>query len=577
MSFSRPLLAWCIAFLVTGTLLRAALIQATPTDISATWLFVAGFWSDLQALAVTTLPIVVFSWIGTRVMRFAMFVALAVLLIFTIAELFFWYEFESRLDRLVFHYLAYPVEVISFLEDQFYLSLVIVPLALALAIIYWPFRRVAPIAPLPAIVLATLGVAVVAFGKPIFLGGDRWANQIASNGYLGILTAARVDVANWRGHYPAATSPAPPGSKRKRSPPLSHTPRHVILVIEESFAGATWTQPELRAKYLPELSQLIPKSLYFSEIYATGSRTTRGLEAILNGFPPLPGIAAVERDGVDRLPSLPRTMAQNGFYTTFVYGGWPDFSNLSTYWRAIGFEDVYDRYDFSEPAFETSWGVADELLFEKIITVMNAEVAQRERVFLATLTVTHHRPYDFPAGRVPHAADERSSAHAMAYADWALGRFLENAAREPWFNETLFVIVADHGARIEGRPLIPVSSYRVPLLLYAPDLIEPRNIDHLGSTMSLAPTLVDLLGLTDSETFFGSSLLLSGGVAPVEHDYHVGLIDDQGLTVLPRDQAPLAWERHEDGTLTPAPADPRTVARTAHLFERAHAHLYPID
>ena len=140
------------------------------------------------------------------------------------------------------------------------------------------------------------------------------------------------------------------------------------------------------------------------------------MEALLHGYPPLPGIAVTQRDGFERLPSLPRHLADNGFATHFVYGGWPTFSNFSNYWQAIGFESVLSKYDFSDRWFETSWGVADEILFDRVLQVMDEATQSTERVFLYTLTVTHHRPFDFPAGRIEFSADERKREHAMAYA-----------------------------------------------------------------------------------------------------------------------------------------------------------------
>ena len=176
--------------------------------------------------------------------------------------------------------------------------------------------------------------------------------------------------------------------------------RHLVLIIEESFAGPVWRDPVLREKFLPNFSALSKASVSFSQLYATGSRTTRGMEAILNGFLPLPGISATQRAKANRLPSLARGMADGGFFPVFLYGGWPDFSNFHRYWRDMGFKRLWSRDDFEE-SFETSWGVSDEALFDRLLREMDLLTAEHPKVFLATLTVSHHRPFDFPEGVVP--------------------------------------------------------------------------------------------------------------------------------------------------------------------------------
>ena len=181
---------------------------------------------------------------------------------------------------------------------------------------------------------------------------------------------------------------------------------------------------------MPSLQALADEGVYFDNVYSTGTRTTRGLEAILHGYPPLPGIAVNQREGLEKLPSLPRQLRAKGFNNLFVYGGWPEFSKFSTYWKRIGYDKIFTREDFAEDLFATSWGVADENLFEKILQEMDTEAAQGGNIFLSTLTVSNHRPFDVPAGRIPYP-NERKLEYAIAYADWALGDFFAKQKRSP--------------------------------------------------------------------------------------------------------------------------------------------------
>ncbi len=206
---------------------------------------------------------------------------------------------------------------------------------------------------------------------------------------------------------------------------------------------------------------------------------------------------------------------------------------------------------------------------------MNQLTRSHDRVFISSLTLSHHRPYDYPPGRIEWPADERRSEYAMAYADWALNRFLTQAAATPWFTRTLFIIAADHGSKFHGAAPIPVAAYRVPLVLYAPDILEPRRLSSLGSIMSLPATLLDLLRIEDSQGFYGASLL-SGEplLVPVEHGYDVGVVGPEQLTVLHRGGDISGW-RYQDPRYTPVAPDVRQADRASRLFGRAHAHLYP--
>ncbi|MDH3644457.1 MAG: LTA synthase family protein, partial [Gammaproteobacteria bacterium] len=263
-----------------------------------------------------------------------------------------------------------------------------------------------------------------------------------------------------------------------------------------------------------------------------------------------------------------------GFYSAFVYGGWPGFSNFFEYWRALGYDELTSRHDFSGTDHETSWGVADEYLFARVREEMSRLSKLHERVFVTTLTVSHHRPFDFPAGRIPFPAEDRRSEYALAYADWALGQFLEDASDEPWFRDTLFVVVADHGPRIKGDSPIPVEGFRVPLLFYSPTHLEPRSVSHLGSAMSVGVTLLELLGIPNHEGLYGNNILnVAEGLVPVEHEYHVGLLTREGLTVLHRGGALSGW-RYEGKRLVPGPTDREVAVRAAKLFSDAHEWFY---
>lgn len=596
--------------------LRAALALTLPDESVVGRLLALGygFGSDLQALALLFGFLSAGFLIGRRFAVFWLGVTVIVVVIAFVGDVLHWGEFQTRVGRLAVHYIIYVREVLSFIEEQVYLSYFLLPLA---ALAWWAARWMRSWLPdaftlrhrLLFLAWMALGCLVLAFGQAGPTGPNRHLNQLASNDYLEILYAARLDLSEWEGIYwtppdgwtgplppaqtghPAAGAPegkpargdranAPRGgaaSAADRSLPSVPTGfNHLLLVIEESFGGDFWWRAEQRRKYMPELAAIAQRGRYFNHLYATGSRTIRGLEAILNGYPPLPGVALSQRGGFERLPSLPRALGEAGFHTVFVYGGWPNFTNFFGYWRGIGFKEMLSRYDFAEVErwYETSWGVADEILLERVLTEMDRLTKEHERVMLATLTVTNHLPFDFPDGRIPYPSDQRRPEYAVAYADWALGRFMEQVDQRPWLADTLVVVISDHGPDRPGAALVPANNFRVPMVLYNPQRIAPEVIEHHGSTLSVPLTLLEMLGVADSQGFYGASLTRTAAAkAPVEEDYHFGLLGRDHLTVLARGGGLHGW-RYDGTDLWLDQPDLEQAGQAATLFGEAHRRFY---
>ena len=572
-----------------------------------------GFVSDLQALFLVFAFLGLGFLVGARFARWWLGCTLALVAVVFIADCTYWLEFQSRFDRFVLHYAEYPREVLVFLDEQFFLGLFGVPFA---ALVWFVTRWISRWLPdrLTGLDRAVcglwilLGAAVVAFGSPGVAGHSRHLHHLSSNAYLGLLMAARVDESVWEGFYwqpgpadvaaapaPAASAPAAgprpaepavavevpagtiataaDGGAAQRGGAAPEAFRHVVLIIEESLGGEFWRDANMRARYMPRIKALAERGLSFESVYATGGFTIRGLEAILNGYPPLPGVVVTTEPRLERLPSLPRELGRAGFRTMFVYGGWPGFTSFHDYWRRIGYHEMLDRYDFDDRWFETSWGVADEILFEKVLEEMDRLAAAFDRVMLTTLTVSNHRPFDFPGGRIDYPSDERRRDYVIAYADWALGEFFDEAESRPWFDETLFVVAVDHGPVHAGPALVPAQGYRVPLVFYSPGKLPPAVIEHQGSIMSLAVTLFELLGIVPEESFYGRSLLSGDGPVPVELHHEVGMLGRDRLTVLVRGGGLLGW-RYDGEALTPGEPDLAQALEAEALFRGAHERLY---
>jgi phosphoglycerol transferase MdoB-like AlkP superfamily enzyme len=273
-------------------------------------------------------------------------------------------------------------------------------------------------------------------------------------------------------------------------PPCGHGPRPV---------GKVYGRPDTLT---PNLDALARDSLLFTDLWATGTRTVRGLEALSLSVPPTPGESIVKRDHNENLFSLGEVFRSKGYETQFLYGGYGAFDDMNHFFGRNGYE-VHDRTEIPDAAIHHAniWGVADEDLYTMALHRFDAAHAGGKPFFAHVMTTSNPRPYTFPAGRGPWPQGKRESA--VAYTDWAIGDFLRRARTHPWFRDTLFVITADHCASSSGIAALPAFRYRIPMWIYAPRHVAAGRYTRMTSQIDVAPTVLGLLGMDYDSRFYG--------------------------------------------------------------------------
>ncbi|WP_051329167.1 LTA synthase family protein [Geminicoccus roseus] len=536
-----------------------------------------------------------------------------------VAELFFWNEFDSRFNGIAVNYLIFPKEVIGNIGESFNLPLYLPMVAIAGGVLYWLVRSAltgaldAKLSGRRRLSLAGLSlvgllaaVPVLQHG-PVAFGRDREVLQVADNGLRGLFRAfltndtdydglyatidertavatLRDDVAQDNTSFLTGKGPAPAGGRTL----LRHVDNgdhpqklNIVLVIEESFGSTYMDGLDNQRGYpvSPELTELARDGLLFTNIYATGDRTVRGLEALLTSFTPIPGISTARRAGSEGMNSLPFLLKKNGYQTAFLYGGASEFDNMGHFWSTTGFDHVWDQSDIAEDGFSTIWGVADEFLFTEALKRLDQATTAKEPVFLSLLTVSNHRPYTFPEGVVrkdPAMGEKENVAH---YAAWAFTDFIERARSKSWFDNTVFVFIGDHGPRVSGAAQVPVERFRVPLLYYAPGHIQPGRDETLGSSMDMAPTLLGLLGWSYDSPFFGVDLRhvpAGQGRVAMAHNYSVAY-GKGGQVVALGPQHDLTGYRMEPGPHPLVPEEEPDPVLSTHAIaatQTAHRMFY---
>lgn len=310
---------------------------------------------------------------------------------------------------------------------------------------------------------------------------------------------------------------------------------NVVILLMESFGSEFWGVLGRSDTLTPEMDALSKEGILFTNLYASGNRTVRGIEGVLSSFPPLPGDSIVKRHLSDNVASLARTFKTHGYNTVYLYGGRGVFDGMRSYAIRNGFDRFIEQKDFPNPTFTTIWGVADEDLYRRGVDELRALHDQNTPFFATFLSVSNHKPYTYPKGRIPENPDQHSRSHAVKYTDWALGEFFRLAKKEKFYEDTIFIVVADHGARVYGSQSIPIGSYKIPMVILGNVVRKASRVEILGGSLDVGPTILGLTGLTYKSVFFGRDLFSiadKDAWAVMHHNRDVGLYRDGRLVVL---------------------------------------------
>jgi len=570
--------------LVVGLVLRIFLtIQSWPdldNGFAVVGAIVWGVLADLIYAGYAVIPLVLYLAIipqGVFRHRFHravmwLFFSLVwwVVLVSGTADLLFWEEFGVRPNFIAVDYLIYTTEVIDNIFESYPIALILSAIAVVALIatttttsrslLYqrWcesntPARSRCTVAAFLLAFPILTTIYVDSQSMPEF--DNNYVQEIAKNGQYSFFGAFRNNELDYRKFY--LYSNVDDATRRIRTlvaepetdfsahanNPLSRSvfsrggeryPNVIQITVESLSAGFLGTFGNTEG-LTPNLDRLAKEGLLFTNFMATGTRTVRGMESLTLSVPPTPGRSIVKRPENADLFNIGSVFWTKGYDVSFFYGGRGYFDNMNAFFGNNGFA-IHDQTSVSSEdiEFRNAWGVSDEDLYKWVIADADRSSSEGKRFFDFVMTTSNHRPYTYPEGRIdipPHTG----RAGAVKYTDFAIGKFFEEARTKPWFENTLFVIVADHSANSAGKTDIPVENYHIPLLIYAPGIIEPQRIDTLSSQIDYAPTLFALMNWSYRSEFYGRDILAmdaKDGRALLGTYQILGLLNQDTLTEL---------------------------------------------
>jgi phosphoglycerol transferase MdoB-like AlkP superfamily enzyme len=493
---------------------------------------------------------------------FGLFAAVSLLTLFALTtEVEYYKEFQVRLGPLVLEYFGKPEDnrtVVGMIWHGYPVVRWTLFCLLVWAGFVWLTRRLVgsarPGTTWPARLIATLVlVAVTVIGSrgglqstPLrwgdaYFSQSTYANHMAGNGdYLLMHTVLNRNKSThadtWRRALPATNAVALareitllPGDTLfdaakypllRRSPAATLThgrrPRHVVLVMMESFSARFCGATGAKFDATPNYDELARHGVLFDRAFSVSTHTAQGVFGTLCSFPNLPDYDGIMKHPLGNQPfrSLPAVLKEKGFTNVFLYNGYFSWDNKEGFFRQQGIHRFIGRSDYINPTFvDPDWGVSDFDVFMRALEEFD-DLAKTGQPFLGLiLTLSNHAPFNLPKveGLEPIAGggEQNKRLNGIHYADWAVGQFMERARTKPWFHDTLFVFVGDHGFGIP--PVLTRAGLlhqHVPLLFYAPSIFgDTGEVRHVtAGQVDILPSILGLLGTDGLHQSFGRDL-----------------------------------------------------------------------
>jgi len=560
-----------LVFISISLISRTVLLSMSFKDVSFNpliiiWSYGAGLFMDTVAFSYFMIPFVLFlMFVSDRFFNSAFhrifayvayFITFYILLFNGVSEYFFWEEFGVRYNFIAVDYLVYTTEVLGNIKESYPLPLLVSGILTAdIILTYLVVKKKLLVESLASKSifksrlksgLVLLCIPALSFilikNTTVEITKNRYNNELAKNGIHSLFAAFLNSELDYDLFYAVHDNQEnfkqlrsllkSENSQYLSSEPLDITREitnsgeekryNVVFITVESlsaeFLGFKRNKKEnpwdfsgnvtkYKGNVTPYLDAIADSSLLFTNLYAVGTRTIYGLEAVTLGAPPKPGQSVVKRTNNENMFSVGQIFKERGYDLKYIYGGYGYFDNMNYFFSHNGYQ-IVDRSDLKEDeiTFKNAWGVCDQDLFNRTLKECDKSFAAGKPFLNHLMTTSNHRPFTYPDG-VIDIPSHTTRAGGIKYCDFAIGEFIQKASEKPWFKNTIFVIVADHCAGSAGQAELPFMEYQIPFMIYNPGLVRPQQISKLCSQIDVAPTLLGVMNWSYKTKFFGEDIL----------------------------------------------------------------------
>lgn len=281
--------------------------------------------------------------------------------------------------------------------------------------------------------------------------------------------------------------------------------KNVVLIFMESMSANLMGSFGSDKKLTPYLDSLYRQSLSFERFYSSGIHTNHGIYSTLFSFPAIMKRNAMKGSVIPVYSGLPTVLKDNGYCNLFFMTHESQYDNMNAFLRTNGFDEIYAQENYPSEKVVNSFGVQDDFMYQYALPILNEKADTGEPFFTVLLSISNHPPYVIPPYFHPHS--EKLEEQIVEYADWSIRQFMDAAEKQPWFDNTIFVFLGDHGKMV-GTPEceMPQSYNHIPLMIYGKD-IPPTVHNGFGGQIDVAPTLLGMLNMSYLQNNFGVNLL----------------------------------------------------------------------
>ncbi|RZJ72722.1 LTA synthase family protein [Flavobacterium sp.] len=628
-SFLRPALIFaCLALIIT-TVSRIALFALFSDRVTETddyWqifpiglrsdLILIGYLSFLPVLLLTFLPVSKFRKVRRFISGYYIFF-LSLFLLMELSTPDFIRQYDTRPNGIFLEYLVYPKEVFGTLIKSYWIML-LAAIVIMTGFVWGmtrnagrifkmgdtPFKTKLILFPIVIFLLVFASRGSLTSKRPINISNsvfsvDQLTNCLGLNSLYTVAFAAYAmkNETNVDKMYGKMNEQEAYARVKKYmdvaadgftsdSIPLLHVtkpdsvlakPYNLVIILQESL-GAEYVGCLGGKPLTPNIDKLAKEGTLFTDLYATGTRSVRGIEAVVTGFLPSPSESVVKlSDSQSGFFTIAALLEQKGYDTSFVYGGMANFDNMASFFNGNGFKRIIDEDDFDpkKSAFHGTWGWSDEDVMKKA----NEYFRTQQKPFVSLVfSSSNHEPFEFPDGRIALYDKKKNTVNnAMKYADFAVGKFFELAKKEAYYKNTIFLVIADHNTRTYGKHLVPIHKFHIPALVIGPNVDKGKTYDALCSQIDILPSVISKLGLELETPMPGRNLFrlspsVAGRAIMQFHNINAFRVGNEVVVMQPF-KKPLQFKLSNDTTFVPMPLDPG-LANDALGHASAAYHLY---